>query len=207
MKTKNGPREQPRAAGRPRSEAARRQILKSAYKLLLEKGIQSTSAQEIASKARVSTATLYRWWDTKEAIMLDALFEHVKPALAYGSEGSPLERLREHAVRGATFLASEDGKMVARLIASIHESEELRRQFLERYYLPRRALHRAMVEQAIEQGELPRDTDPEIVIDALYGPQLFRVFMGHAPVTPEFARAIAGVVLGTRRTGVATRSK
>jgi hypothetical protein len=143
----------------------------------------------------VSTATLYRWWDAKEAIMLDALFEHVKPVLAYERAGSPLTKVRNQAIRGVKFLKSEDGKVVARLIAGIHENEKLRQLFLERYYLPRRAMARELIEQAIEAGELPEGTDPEIVIDALHGPQFFRLIMGHAPLTKRFAESIADVVL------------
>jgi AcrR family transcriptional regulator len=195
MKPEHASLAKPRPAGRPRSEAARKQILEAAYELLRAKGIQSASTQEIAAAAGVSTATLYRWWNTKEAIMLDALFEHVKPALTYEGAGTPLTRIRNHANRGVKFLKSEDGKMVARLITGIHENEELRQLFLERYYLPRRAMARELIEQAIEAGELPEGTDPEIVIDALHGPQFLRLIMGHAPLTKEFAESIADVVL------------
>ena len=195
MKPEHASLKKPRPAGRPRSEAARKQILEAAYQLLRAKGIQSASTQEIAAAAGVSTATLYRWWNTKEAIMLDALFEHVKPALTYEGAGMPLTRIRNHANRGVKFLKSEDGKMMARLITGIHENEELRQLFLERYYLPRRAMARELIEQAIDAGELPEGTDPEIVIDALHGPQFLRLIMGHAPLTKEFAESIADVVL------------
>jgi AcrR family transcriptional regulator len=195
MKSGQKTLEKPRSAGRPRSESARKQILQAAYQCLCAKGIQAASTQEIAAAAGVSTATLYRWWDTKEAIMLDALFEHVRPALTYEGKGSPLTRLREHAIRGIKFLRSEDGKVMARLITGIHENDELRRLFLERYYLPRRAMARAAIKEAIDAGELPKGTDPEIVIDALHGPQFFRLIMGHAPLTKEFAEAINDLVL------------
>jgi AcrR family transcriptional regulator len=187
--------EKPRPAGRPRSESARKQILEAAYKCLSEKGIQAASTQEIAAAAGVSTATLYRWWDTKEAIMLDAAFEHVRPALTYEGKGSPLERLRAQAVRGIKFLRSEDGKVMARLITGIYEKDELRQLFLERYYFPRRAMARELIQEAIDAGELPKDTDPEIIIDALHGPQFFRLIMGHAPLTKVFAEASCDIVL------------
>ena len=187
--------EKSRPAGRPRSESARKQIMEAAYKFLSEKGIQAASTQEIAAAAGVSTATLYRWWDTKEAIMLDAAFEHVGPVLGFEGKGSPLERLREQAVRGIKFLRSEDGKVMARLITGIYENEKLRQLFLERYYLPRRAMARKVVQEAIDLGELPKDTDPEIIIDALHGPQFFRLIMGHIPLSKEFAEAICDIVL------------
>jgi AcrR family transcriptional regulator len=146
----------------------------------------------------VSTATLYRWWGSKEAILLDAVIEHVHRALPYDGKGSPVARLRDHALRGAAFLTSADGHVVMRLLASIFDNASLRRRFLKSYYLPRRALELDLVRRAIRDAELPEDTDPEIVIDALHGPQLFRLFMGHAPVTAEFANSVANFVLGPR---------
>src|SRR5258705_11173246 len=128
MKKAGATRKPTRRVGRPRSEAARRQILEAAYKLLRAKGMQSTSTQQIAAKAGVSTATLYRWWDTKEAIMLDAMLEHARPALApegKGGGGSPLEELRADTVRQAKDLASEDGKVGARLLAGIPRNRDL----------------------------------------------------------------------------------
>lgn len=107
--------------------------------------------------------------------------------------------MRDHALRGAAFLTSADGHVVMRLLASLFDNAPLRKQFLERYYLPRRALELDLVRRAIRDAELPKDADPELVIDALHGPQLFRIFMGHAPLTAEFASSVASVVLGPRR--------
>jgi AcrR family transcriptional regulator len=188
----------PRPPGRPRSESARKSILESAYRLLREKGIHGTSTMQIAAEAGVSTATLYRWWDTKEAVLLDALVGHVRPQLDFRGKGPPLRRLRDQLARGARFLASGDGRVLARVIAGVQEDPALRKQFLERYYLPRRALAEALVEEAIRDGVLPRGTDPEVVVDALHGPLMLRLFLGHAPITPRFARQVADRVLGTR---------
>jgi hypothetical protein len=46
------------------------------------------------------------------------------------------------------------------------------------------------LEEAIRAKELPPSTDPEILIDALYGPQYFRLFLGHAPLDEKFADSI-----------------
>src|SRR4051812_20781321 len=91
----------PRSRGRPRSDASKEAILHAAYRLLMKRGIASVSAQEVARQAGVSTATLYRWWKSKEAVMLDAFLDRVEPALAPPLDGSPLERLHQSVVRGA----------------------------------------------------------------------------------------------------------
>src|SRR5712672_3696495 len=94
----------PRPRGRPRSEQARQEILDTAYKLLRDKGFNAVGSHEIAQAAGVSSATLYRWWKSKEEILFDACFEHMRPSLAIPETGSGLTRLRRYALRASEFL-------------------------------------------------------------------------------------------------------
>ncbi len=181
---------QSRAPGRPRSERARRDILEAAYRLLKAKGYQSVGSHEIAKAAGVSSATLYRWWDSKEEILFDACFEHMKPILAVSGNGSALVRLRRYVLRASDFLSSEDGAVMARLFTGVHDDNKLRRMFLVRYVVPRRQIQRGIIEEAIASGELRRTTDPELLIDALNGPLFFRWLQGHAPLDRGFAERI-----------------
>src|SRR5258708_38299174 len=111
----------PRPRGRPRSDASKQAVLRAAYRLLKKRGIASVSAQEVARQAGVSTATLYRWWNSKEAGMLDAFLARGKPALAPPLGGSPLGRLPQRVGRGAGGLYSEDSTGALRRVSDIHE--------------------------------------------------------------------------------------
>jgi AcrR family transcriptional regulator len=183
-------KQQARAPGRPRSELAKQQILEAAYKLLKGKGFQSVGAHEIAKAAGVSSATLYRWWSSKEEVMFDACFEHMKPVLAIVGGGSALARLRRYALRATDFLLSEDGAVMARLFTGINEDKKLRRMFVDRYVVPRRHIQRQIIEEAVSSGELRRTTDPELLMDALNGPLFFRWLQGHAPLDRSFAEHV-----------------
>jgi AcrR family transcriptional regulator len=184
-----------RPAGRPRSEQARCDILEAAYNLLRAKGFQTVGSHAIAATAGVSSATLYRWWDSKEEILLDACFEHMKPVLAVSGTGSPLARLRRYVVYVAKFLASGDGVVMARLVTGIHDDKKLQGMFLERYVMPRRQMQRRFIGEAIASGELKRGTDMELLIDALNGPLFFRWLQGHAPLEKGFAERIFDKVI------------
>jgi AcrR family transcriptional regulator len=189
-----------RPAGRPRSERARHNILEAAYKLLQAKGFHAIGSHEIASAAGVSSATLYRWWGSKEEILLHACFEHMKPVLAVSGGGTGLIRLRRYVLYVAEFLASDDGAVMARLVTGIHDDTKLQRMFLERYVMPRRQMQRRFIREAIASGELKRGTDPELLIDALNGPLFFRWLQGHAPLKRSFAERIFDrVILGFQR--------
>jgi len=174
--------------------------LEAAYKLLKVKGFQAIGSHEIAKAAGVSSATLYRWWDSKEEILFDACFEHMKPVLAVSGSGSALARLRRYVLYVAEFLSSDDGAIMARLFTGIHDDTKLRRMFLERYVMPRRQMQRRFIREAIASGQLERRTDPELLIDALNGPQFFRWLQGHAPLEKSFAEGIFDkVISGFRR--------
>ena len=180
----------PRPRGRPRSEQARQEILETAYKLLRDKGFNAVGSHEIAQAAGVSSATLYRWWKSKEEILFDACFEHMRPSLAIPETGSGLTRLRRYVLRASEFLVSEDGTVMARVLTGIHEDQRLRRMFLERYVNQRRQIQRAIIEDSIALGELKPTTDPELLIDMLNGPLFFRWLQGHAPLDKGFAKRV-----------------
>jgi AcrR family transcriptional regulator len=180
----------PRPRGRPRSEQARQEILETAYKLLRDRGFNAVGSHEIAQEAGVSSATLYRWWKSKEEILLDACFEHMRPVLAIPETGSALTRLRRYVLRAREFLVSEEGTVLARVLTGIYEDQRLRRMFLERYVDQRRQIQRGIIEDAITFGELKPTTDPELLIDLLSGPLFFRWLQGHAPLDKRFAKNI-----------------
>ena len=185
----------PRPRGRPRSEQARQEILETAYKLLRDKGFNAVGSHEIAQAAGVSSATLYRWWKSKEEILFDACFEHMRPILAIPETGSGLTRLRRYVLRASEFLISEEGKVLARVFTGIHEDKRLRGMFLERYVSLRRQIQGAIIEDSIALGELQQTTDPELLMDMLSGPLFFRWLLGHARLDRGFAQSILDTVI------------
>ena len=185
----------PRPRGRPRSEHARQEILEAAYKLLRDKGFNAVGSHEIAQAAGVSSATLYRWWKSKEEILFDGCFERMTPILAIPETGSGLTRLRRYVLRATEFLVSEEGSVLARVLTGIHEDKRLRQVFLERYVKHRRQIQRRIIEEAIASGELKSTTDPELLIDVLTGPLFFRWLQGHAPLDKRFAKSILDGVI------------
>ena len=58
--------------GRPRSEESEEAILAATIQLLSEKPLRDISIEEIARKAGVGKATIYKWWPSKAYVALDA---------------------------------------------------------------------------------------------------------------------------------------
>jgi AcrR family transcriptional regulator len=185
------------ASGRPRSEASRLSLLETAYSLMKEHPLSSISTQQIASEAGVSTATVYRWWSTKEALFLDA-FLHVKEQQAPKKEhGTPLERIREHSLGWAKFLEGEDGIVARRILTAIQDDKSLHELFIEKLYLPQSSQMMNVAEEAVAAGELPAKTDIRLFLDTMFGVCLVRLLIRHEAVYRSdtehaFDMAVAG---------------
>jgi AcrR family transcriptional regulator len=96
-----------------KSKTARRQVLRSTRDLVHQKGPRAVTIHDIASAAGVGRQTIYRWWPSKSAVIMDALIELTDP--------SPLElpdttyeavRLQMH--RAAKMFSSRNGELDTR---------------------------------------------------------------------------------------------
>jgi hypothetical protein len=59
----------------------------------------------------------------------------------------------------------------------------------------RRELVRAILDRGIARGELRPDVDPEAAIDVIFGPAMYRLLAGHAPLDARSADAIVDVAM------------
>ena len=179
-----------RPAGRPRSEASRASILNAAYSFLRAKPISAISIVHIARKAGVSTATVYRWWSTKEALLLDAFLHKANHEVVLQEKGPPLERLREYVCQIGRFFTGKNGIVVARLLTAIQDNNLLRKEFLERVYSPRDAEIRAIVKEAIDRKQLPPGMEVTVFLETMIGPLLARLLIRHEQIDEAFVLSV-----------------
>jgi AcrR family transcriptional regulator len=187
--------------GRPRSEPARRAILDAATELMLARGLGAVSMDAIAEKARVSKATIYRWWPTKETLALDALFEEWSVQLAAPPDtGSLRGDLLALLVPWVERVGDRPyGRIVGALITEARTDAVFGELYRTQFVAPRRQLAREALQRALTRGEIPPETDVEAVIDMLYGALYHRLLHGHAPLTADFVRTVVSVVVAGLR--------
>ena len=183
--------------GRPRSEERRKAILDAAIELLLARGLEAVSMDELADHAGVSKATIYRWWPTKETLALDALYHEwdtFRPSLPdTGSLRGDLLALVRPWVRRAR--KRPYARVVAALVEETHSDPEFAKLYHERFVNPRRDPARAVLKRAIERREIREDTDLELTLDLLYGPLFHRLLHAHAPLSDRFVEGVVGATL------------
>ena len=198
MTTTEQTSEETRPRGRPRSEKARTAILAAAIDLLLEQGLHAMSMDDVAQRAGVSKATIYRWWPSKELLALDAL------ATAWATPTPDAQRntgsLRGDLLAGLRAWMRQlkqkpYGRVIAGLVAEAQTDPDFAKLYREHFVQPRRANTRQLLLRAIDRGEIPADTNLDVTLDLIYGPIYHRLLHGHAPLTDRFAQQVIDTVI------------
>ena len=186
-----------RPPGRPRSERARAKILKAAAALLVTQGPRQMSIEGVAAKAGVSKATIYRWWESKGELALDALVaELVASMKAVPNTGSLRDDLRGYmrmVVR--TYGDPVVGRTQAAIIGEMQSDPALRRAYRTHVTEPVRERSRQIFARAIERGEIPPNTDPDLILDLLIGAVFIRLLFDIGPLNQRVADSLVDVVL------------
>jgi AcrR family transcriptional regulator len=185
-----------RPPGRPRSEVSRQAILRSTLKLLKQQGgFPEVSIEAIAADANVGKTTVYRWWPTKAALVADAFSASAEEELQFPNTGSVLGDMSLQMRRLIRIFRSERGKVVAALLAGGQSDPELIEAFRDRFLWPRRQQAYATLQRGIDRGELPSDSDLNLILDCLYGPIYMRFLIRHDKLEETYADQICGLVL------------
>ena len=185
-----------RPPGRPRSEESRQSILRSTLKLLKQDGgFAELSIEAIAADANVGKTTVYRWWPTKAALVADAFFASADEELQFPNTGSVQRDMSLQMRSVIRIFRSERGKVVAALLAGGQSDPELLEAFRERFLWPKRRQAYQTLQRGIDRGELPADSDLDLILDSLYGPIYMRFLIRHDKLDESFADEICGLVL------------
>ncbi|HTW31485.1 MAG TPA: TetR/AcrR family transcriptional regulator [Candidatus Sulfotelmatobacter sp.] len=190
---KNGGGKRP--PGRPRSEPARLAILSATLKLLGKNGFSDLTIEEIADRAAVGKATVYRWWPNKGALIADAFAGSTTRKLRFPDTGSVFSDMSQQMRQLVKVFRSPRGRIVSAILAAGQSDPELIEAFRERFLKPRRREAYATLRRGILRGELRRNLDPDLLLDCLYGPIYMRFLIRHDRLTPEFVDRLCALVL------------
>ena len=182
--------------GRPRSEQADRAILQAAAELLTERGLAGMSIEEVASRAGVGKTTIYRRWTSRGSLALDAFlaeFQAQQPLPDTGSLHDDLLAALRAWIRSVT--ATSAGPVLASLIAEAQRDPVLAASWRERVVERLRQQHKIMLDRAVARGEIPAETDYDVVLDLMFGAAYHRLLHGHQPLTDRFAQEVIRYVV------------
>lgn len=187
--------------GRKRSESARTAILGAAYDILVAEGLGAMSIEGVASRAGVGKATIYRWWSSKGILAVDAFMMAVAPSIAFRETASARADIERQIKALAKAYRGRTGEILAEMIGFSQADEEMRGTLFNGYLKPRRAAAKAVLQRGIDRGEFLPDLDLETLVDALYGPLIYRMLTRTLPIDDAFTASITRAVFDGIRTG------
>jgi AcrR family transcriptional regulator len=185
--------------GRPRSERAEHAILDAALEAFAECGVEGVRCEDVAARAGVGKATLYRRWPGKEDLLIAALAALKSPLPEPRGES-----VRDDLVAMLDVMARDSvDPRYARQFALLHGEGERYPKLMARYketvVAPRREMIRSVIRQGIASGELRPDTDVEIAMLTLTGAVMARGKHEATEAAPEFAiRLVDQLLRGIR---------
>jgi AcrR family transcriptional regulator len=180
--------------GRPRSEAADRAILSAASQVLADRGLSGMSIEVVAARAGVGKATIYRRWSSKSALALDAFLAESREWLPSPNTGSLHGDLQLALQAWVRAVNTKLGSILAGLLVETRHDPELAATWRRRVVQPTRAQYAMILERAVRRGEIPADTDRDVVVDLLFGSAGYRLLVDHRFLDDRFVRQVVNIV-------------
>lgn len=183
---------------RPRVEGAREdEILDATLQLLLEVGYDRLTMDAVAKASRASKATLYRRWESKPSLVVDAMQRAKQAPTVEEHDTGTLRGDLVSTFCGAHGMATNDATgVLGAVITAVASDPEFAALFQERFIAPKIAVSQAIYARAVRRGEIRADVDIDIIAPALAGILLHRSFvMGIVPDDATVQRVIDHVIL------------
>ncbi|MGD2010746.1 MAG: TetR/AcrR family transcriptional regulator [Desulfobacterales bacterium] len=180
--------------GRPRSSTAHAAVLAAALKLFRQKGYRSVTIEGIAAEAGVGKQTIYRWWPSKAAVVLEAFARYTAGRITMPDTGNFQGDIEAFLMQAFEMLTRESGQLVRSLMSEALLNDEFAVSMRNIFIASRRSALREILNKAIERGEVASDADIEFIIDLIYGPMWYRLLNNHAPLDLKFAEQLSGMI-------------
>jgi AcrR family transcriptional regulator len=182
--------------GRPRDPDAEPRIRQYAVQLLLERGFDGMTVDDVAEAAGVGKATIYRRWASKEELANDAMTGLFDIEIPDADTGSLAGDLREVYGTALMFVNTSAGVALMRLGITEANRDE-RSAAIYKSLLDRRIeLTKAALERAWARGEpIRRDADPVLMVQWLSGLFVLRTVLNESMPKPEDADHLVELTL------------
>ncbi|MWB98107.1 TetR-like C-terminal domain-containing protein [Agromyces seonyuensis] len=195
MDATDGQRE-PRRRGRRPAAEVRAEVLAATSALLHEEGLRAVTFDRVASRARASKTTIYKWWPSPGALAAESYFDESRAALEFPDTGDVAADIRTQLRAFVRLLTDQGaGPVIAELIGAAQSDPDLATAVSQHYTAPRRRLAREYFGKALDRGQLRPDVDHDLLVDQLWGACYNRLLVPDAPLDEAFADALVTNVL------------
>jgi len=184
----------PARPGRQRSEAADQAILSATLDLLALDGYGGMTMAAVIARSGVSSATLYRRWQTKQELVVAALAS-LHAEIVDVDTGSLPGDVAALARSVADAVAVRRDDLSEAVTLALRRYPEFSEALQEKFQRPRLAVIAQVLDRARERNELGPGLSPQVAMSFVAGPLHHRVYGLGETITPAFLKAaITGAI-------------
>lgn len=172
----------------------------AAAEVLQERGYARTSVEHIAARAGVGKQTIYRWWPSKAAVVVDAFEALAAKRLPVPDTGS-LERDLTGLIGRLVTMISDPviNEPLRGLIAAAQYDPVLATEFRDIFTASRDRTIRAVLARGRDRGTIRADVDLGVLADSIHGSVMYRFLLNGSPLTPRVLKRVVGQALDGSR--------
>lgn len=192
--------------GRPRNIQSQQAILDATLTLLVTEGFENMSIEAIAAKAGVGKKTIYRWWPSKEALVIDAIknVQQTKnPVIDTGSLRDDLIILFRNTLQ--TWSSHDARNLFIELIGLMTTHPEVFQAYYDLVLASRLQQATQLIQRAQAQGEVRQDLDAIEIISLLAGPIWYHLLFNSKSTSP--AHSLSERLIDAVLQGIAEQKK
>lgn len=184
-----------RAIGRPRDARADRAILVATLQLMAERGVRDLRMDDVADRAGVGKATIYRRYSSKDALISDAVATLVSEIAIpnTGSTRADLLALMRQAVE--LYSGPPAARLMPALLEETRRNPDLERTVRDQFLAGRRAALSTVLKRGVRRGDLRRGLDLELALDVLGGALFYRLLVTGGPIDERLAQGVVELIL------------
>lgn len=180
----------------PRATSA---ILDAALAMAREGGLARISIEGIAARAGVGKRTIYRWWPSKGAVVLDAWAQRLEErqrAVIEAEHSCDFESDLKHLVKDAWLDVLGDSlPVLASLVGEAQDDPDLAAELRRRLIDPATERVAARIRRAQDEGQVAPDIDPRRAVELIYAQLYYRLLILPGPHDEVFTDDVANLAL------------
>ena len=183
--------------GRRRDPSLEPRVVAAALAVYAEAGWSGFSFDAVARRAGVGKAPLYLRWASKEDLLLAAFGAHTT-AITITDSGNLRDDLTEYTCRLIDSKAGPDGWAFLRLHLEATLIPALHARFSSQIANPHVEGARALLDRALERGDLRPGSPTDLMLDSLYGAVLIKIILsppGEREQLAQNPRSYAGQIV------------
>jgi AcrR family transcriptional regulator len=178
--------------GSRRHEAAEQAILRAAAELLAAGDGVLITVAAIAERAGVGKQTIYRWWPSKSAVLLDAMIhraEEVAPAPDSGDSHTDLRLFLRSTIAAGPVNRSQLLGVLREALGDVATMERL-----AAFTATRREALTQILDRARSRGQISSLDGHDRVVDQVFGLVWYRMIFAHQPIDERAADEAAAAL-------------